>query len=449
MKKVALVILAAGVALGLPVFGAGTNYVWLSAPASAPPYDTWETAATNIQTAVNYASTNLTTYDTVLVTNGNYAVMNTISVTNGVKVIGFGGAANTVVYRNDPAEFSVFTMTHSNAVVDGVTVSNGVALKGGGVNMTAGTLRNCTLRRNGSSGDNSAGAGIWMSGGLVTNCLVTGGYRAGGANASGGGIAMTGGLVVNSVVSNNVLDALTAINGRGQAGGIYLAGGTVENCVIVSNAVSSFYLNDWDVFHYGGGGVLVLSGGVLDRCIVAGNRSDHRGGGVSVRGGIMKNCLIYTNTTTSATLGNGGGGVYMTGGAAVNCTVAANVASATEGGGVSMSGGGVTNTIVYFNSGTVVDTRNAYKTGGSMDFSCVTPTVSGQGNIMADPQFVNTNAADYRLARYSPCADSGIILSWMTGAVDLDGNRRIIGGIVDMGAYESIRTPQGTIFIFQ
>ena len=40
-KRWMAVLAVAGLALGLQAFGAGTNYVWLSAPSSAPPYATW------------------------------------------------------------------------------------------------------------------------------------------------------------------------------------------------------------------------------------------------------------------------------------------------------------------------------------------------------------------------------------------------------------------------
>jgi hypothetical protein len=191
--------------------------------------------------------------------------------------------------------------------------------------------------------------------------------------------------------------------------------------------------------------VALGTGGVLDRSTIYGNQSDHRGGGASVYGGLMKNCLVYGNTNTSATLGRGGGGVWMSGGAVVNCTVATNIASATQGGGVSQSGGGVTNTIVYFNSGTVSDSRNVYQTGGSLVFSCVTPTVAGQGNITDDPLFTSLAGLDFRIKANSPCIDKGTNQAWMAGATDLAGTARVLGRDPDMGAYETLIPPSGTV----
>jgi len=60
----------------------------------------------------------------------------------------------------------------------------------------------------------------------------------------------------------------------------------------------------------------------------------------------------------------------------------------------------------------------------------------GIGNITQDPQFVDPANGDFHLASSSPCIDAGITQPWMVGAQDLDGNPRISGPSVDIGAYE-------------
>jgi hypothetical protein len=45
----------------------------------------------------------------------------------------------------------------------------------------------------------------------------------------------------------------------------------------------------------------------------------------------------------------------------------------------------------------------------------------------------------------SPCVNTGSNQDWMTNAVDLEGNARILNNIVDMGAYETLLW-QGTIY---
>ena len=50
---------------------------------------------------------------------------------------------------------------------------------------------------------------------------------------------------------------------------------------------------------------------------------------------------------------------------------------------------------------------------------------------------MSSATGDFHLQRHSPCADAGLLLPWMTsGTVDLDGARRVQGGVPDMGAYE-------------
>lgn len=80
-------------------------------------------------------------------------------------------------------------------------------------------------------------------------------------------------------------------------------------------------------------------------------------------------------------------------------------------------------------------------------YSCIQDwTGGGIGNTSLDPRFIDPDGPDndpytyqdnnYRLRADSPCIDAGKNASWMSEAVDLDGNPRIINGRVDMGAYE-------------
>jgi len=69
----------------------------------------------------------------------------------------------------------------------------------------------------------------------------------------------------------------------------------------------------------------------------------------------------------------------------------------------------------------------------------------GTHNIMGDPRFVDAENGDFRLGAYSPAinvGDSSVIdeysfLKDQAGnEIDLDGNRRIVGEAIDLGAYE-------------
>jgi hypothetical protein len=60
---------------------------------------------------------------------------------------------------------------------------------------------------------------------------------------------------------------------------------------------------------------------------------------------------------------------------------------------------------------------------------------NGVGNITNDPLFVNYAGGNLRLQSNSPCINSGNN-AYVVGSTDLDGRPRIVGGTVDMGAYE-------------
>jgi hypothetical protein len=73
---------------------------------------------------------------------------------------------------------------------------------------------------------------------------------------------------------------------------------------------------------------------------------------------------------------------------------------------------------------------------GSLSYSCTIPLPpSGAGNLTNEPAFVDLAAGDLRRGTTSPCINAGNNAS-ATASTDLDGYQRIVGGTVDMGAYE-------------
>ena len=57
-------------------------------------------------------------------------------------------------------------------------------------------------------------------------------------------------------------------------------------------------------------------------------------------------------------------------------------------------------------------------------------------SLSADSRFADPTTGDYRLLPGSPCIDAGVLSSWMNGATDLAGHKRVFGASVDIGAYE-------------
>ena len=64
-----------------------------------------------------------------------------------------------------------------------------------------------------------------------------------------------------------------------------------------------------------------------------------------------------------------------------------------------------------------------------------TPLPTGVGNFTNAPQFVDLAGGNLRLQSNSPCINAGRN-AFITTPTDLDGNSRISGGTVDVGAYE-------------
>jgi parallel beta-helix repeat protein len=96
----------------------------------------------------------------------------------------------------------------------------------------------------------------------------------------------------------------------------------------------------------------------------------------------------------------------------------------------------VVNCIVYDNT-TEIGTDDELPLG-TVSYSCIkgNPVYPGAGNINTDPLFLNADDGDYHLTKPSGCVDTGKPGSTEGGELDIDGNPRVMGGRVDMGADE-------------
>jgi hypothetical protein len=132
-----------------------------------------------------------------------------------------------------------------------------------------------------------------------------------------------------------------------------------------------------------------------------------------------------------------GGGAYFC--TMNNCTVVSNTAT-YSGGGSWSTNGEINNTILYYNTAPDGPNWSGYGPRGSpaasQYYCCTTPIPSnGASNITNAPLFVDLLAANFRLQSNSPCINAGTNATAI-GPTDLDGGPRIVGGRVDIGAYE-------------
>lgn len=92
---------------------------------------------------------------------------------------------------------------------------------------------------------------------------------------------------------------------------------------------------------------------------------------------------------------------------------------------------------------------------GANDYGNFTPA-----DVGGDLKFVDAANGDFHLQESSPLRDKGMILPWMAGGTDLDGNPRIVSGsgvsyssdpsaLPDIGCYECILRAKGFTIVFR
>jgi hypothetical protein len=205
--------------------------------------------------------------------------------------------------------------------------------------------------------------------------------------------------------------------------------------------------------NYGGGILTEGSSLIIANCVLSGNSAGagYLGGGMYLSGGspAVVNSVFSNNTS-----GYWGGGLFIEDGTAatlVNCTFSGNTA---------YDGGAI------FNYATTTTLANCIIWGNSADYDpgmenyyYNSPSISNcdiqglpnslpdsNGNFAGDPLFVDAVHGDFHLAPGSPCIDTGNNTSIVSPPfptdgdnviIDLDGSPRILGGVVNMGAYEA------------
>ncbi len=272
--------------------------------------------------------------------------------------------------------------------------------------------------RNGNYNGTGAGVTTWNSSAIVVNNNIHDNI-----SDSGGGICCIEDgtpLIAWNIIADN--------DGYYAGGGIYIAAWTtptVENNIIIGNWAAN----------WGGGGINSWGSGSHEiPCII-------------------RNNVIAQNTTTASGNACGGGGIYCR---YDRCILINNVIAdnhANQGGGIYVLNQGydwpqVSNTIIWGNTAPEGSQIYLYPDTESVlyvQYSDIEGgwTGEGDGNIDADPLFLDPNSGDYHMTELSPCIDTGdpnFVPD--PDETDIDGQPRVWDGdddgeaLVDMGADE-------------
>ena len=253
------------------------------APASAAPYATWETAATNLAEALTWA----TDGTTVLLGDGIHVLTNTPQqIARAVTVTSVNGPGATAVSGN--RKYRPFWIANDEAILSGITVTDGLSPGknlSGGIFLQSGTVSNCVVVK--CTANNTYPAALYMSGGLFVDSTVTNCSVSATSETWGSAIRCDAGLIDRCRIVGNVS------SGTGSyCGGINIAGGTVRNTLIAGNSAAAF------------GGVRMETGAVLENCTVVGNvtqkgykGSNYNAGINTVNENTVVNCISWGNVT--------------------------------------------------------------------------------------------------------------------------------------------------------
>jgi hypothetical protein len=305
------------------------------------------------------------------------------------------------------------------------------------------TVTNCTFSEN--TTDNVCGGMFnWSSSPTLINCMFSGNR----ARYGGGGM-------LNVAESNPTLTNCIFKENRTKhfgGGGMYNTTGsnpTLISCIFVGN---------WTRGYSGGGMFNVETSPTLINCMFCENSSNDAGGAMlNYESRVTLTGCVFSGNSAK----NKGGGMYNYGGAPrlTNCTVSGNQAGKSGGGMLNYGSSPVlTNCIFWGNDagGNYDEIHSGASSEPMVIYSDIKGGYVGEGNIDADPCFVEPGyrdandtpddvnddfwvEGDYHLLPDSPCIDTGDP-NYVPepNETDLDGNPRVRGDAIDMGAYETI-----------
>ncbi len=352
------------------------------------------------------------------------------------------GSAVTFVDGEDRDSFLTgFTLTRGSGTEIDIEEFNYSVVVGGAILIfeSSPVVENCIITDS-DARDFGGGLFLYRSAASINDCFITGNSSGFEAFGDGAGVCCLGGepTISGCQITENVTF---------YGGGVYCSesGAVFRDCHIEEN-----------IAHCAGGGAFVVGGSLFEDCFFRNNSATGEGrwiegswgGGVygdaeviscefcrnfaGVGGGIYTQgqssisfSLFFENYAETVGECNGSGAAVFADSGSVSIFRCDIIENQSENGGVLQGGEACEEMIV--NSSIIWG--NSESNFGGIDpvvtYSDVQGGFEGEGNIDADPLFVNPNDGDFHLTANSPCIDAGD----PELQEDPDGTR------VDMGAF--------------
>lgn len=279
-----------------------------------------------IQEALNSSSNG----DTIFVADGIYRENIIWPEARGLKLLGSG--KETCIIDGDSLDcvlsfgYGYECEVDSNTVVDGFTIQNGYASRGGGIRIinSGPVLSNLCITNNTSSVDYNAGGGgmyIRDSSPQIINCIIENNF----AHSAGGGMALhlSNIRIIDSIIQNN-----TSISG---GGGIYSP--YCDLLLLRTDVINNESLTHW------GGAIYTQDQTELTLIdLIISSNAAESGGGIACMNSIMNldNVNISDNSATED-----GGGIFIYSTNSVNISAINSIVdnnSSNLGGGICCNG---------------------------------------------------------------------------------------------------------------
>jgi parallel beta-helix repeat protein len=368
--------------------------------------------------------------DMVLVAPGTY-YENLDFKGKAITVTGSGGPKVTIIDGGHISQVVRFASGEGpGSMLSGFTIQHGMSgFMGGGIyiDLTSPTIRHSVIQNNLAT-DGGGGIGIQCGSPLIEdNVIRNNSQRSNSEGGSGGGIYVLcpgSARIIGNRIENNIWP--------GSGGGISLNGaGTplIKDNIISSNSAE---WNPRSVFSQGGGIFAINdSSALIIQNLMVANRAT-QGAGIYLSEVEGQNPILLNNTIVGEPGWIQGGAIWVGGfddGVQFLNNIAVGIPGAPTAGAIYCDG-------TFSQQPPIFTNNDAYSGNGTaLQGTCASQS-NQNGNISADPKFVDLVKQNYKLRAGSPAINAGTNSAPDLPKKDLAGHARIVGGTIDMGAYE-------------